>query len=174
MNHNSSAGNRPEYYSSRSHYQPTAEQLARDSERRHYLRRNVYMPVIVASVVVLILFVLIVLLAFGIALPPAKSFIAAMSSLVIILITLPLISLLSILPVAWLVYTIHRRRQRKDNPETGPMAYRSWIQIRFWQIDSMLGGAQHGVDELGVKARQPLVTIHSRVAWLKGFRRGIK
>lgn len=174
MNRDPFAGDWSGTPAARSSYRPTAEQLTRDEERRRYLRRNVYAPILIAAVIVLALFILIVLLAFGIALPPAASFIAGLSGLVIILIALPFIFLLSIMPVAWLIYTLHRRRQRKDFPETGPMAYRSRVQTWLWQIDSMLGRAQHDVDQLGVKAREPLVAIHSRTAWIKGFRRGIK
>lgn len=168
------AGDWSGYPTARSNYRPTAEQLARDEERRRYLRRNVYAPVIVAAVVVLTLFVVIVLLAFGVIPPPAASFIAGLSGLVIILIALPLIGLFSILPIAWLAFVLHRRQQRKEFPERGSMAYRSRVQTLFWQVDSFLGGAQRSVDELGARARKPMVAIYGRVAYLKEFWRGIK
>jgi len=85
-------------------YRPTPEQLTRDELRQRYLRRNVYAPIIIAAIIAVALFALIVYLAFGVATPQAKSFIAGMSALVVILFAGPTIILMAILPFAWLFY----------------------------------------------------------------------
>ncbi len=81
---------------------------------------------------------------------------------------------MSILPIAWLAFKLNRRQQRKNYPETGPMAYRSRIQIWLWQIDSYLNSAQRGVDEISARAKKPLVVVHARGAYLQALWRGIK
>ncbi len=165
---------RPGYYpATRSSYRPTAEQLARDEERRRYLRRNVYLPIIITVVIVIALFVLIVLLAFGVVSPPAASFVAGLSGLTIILASIPFIVLMSIMPIAWLAFVLHRRQQRKNFPETGPMAYRSRVQTLFWQTDRFFDGTQGHVEQFSVNARKPLMAMHSRIAYIKGFLRGL-
>lgn len=174
MNTDSFAGDWPGYGNPRTSHRPTAEQLARDEQRRRFLRRNVYAPIIIAAVIVIALFVLIVLLAFGVVPPPAASFIAGLSGLTIILISIPLIFLMSILPIIWLALTLNRRQRRKDYPETGPMAYRSRVQILFWQLDSLLDGVQRGVDGVSARARKPLVDMHGRAAYVQEFWQGLR
>lgn len=155
-------------------YRPTPEQLTRDELRQRYLRRNVYAPIIIAAIIALALFALIVYLAFGVATPQAKSFIAGMSALVVILFAGPMIILMAILPIAWLALRLNRRQKRKERPETGPMAYRSRAQTWLWQLDGLLDSVDHGVDGLSARIRQPLIALHARFAWLRGWLNGIR
>ncbi len=159
---------------SRTTYWPTTEQLARDEERRHYLRRNVYAPIIAATIIVIALFALIVVLAFGVGTPQVESFIAGLSALTIILFSIPLIALMTVLPLAWLAFTLNRRQQRKNFPESGPMAYRSRFQILLWQLDGLLDGAQSAATRGSAAVRRPLVALHAWVAYLAGLVRGIR
>lgn len=170
------ASQRPGYTSpfSRTTYQPTTEQLARDEERRRYLRRNVYAPIIMAAILVVALLVLIVVLAFGVGTPQIKSLIAGLSALTIILFSIPLIALMTLLPVAWLAFTLNRRQQRKQFPETGPMAYRGRIQIWLWQLDGLLTGAQRGVERGTASLRRPLLAVYAWAAYLRGLIDGIR
>lgn len=159
---------------SRTTYRPTAEQLARDELRQRYLRRNVYAPVIIAAIFAVGLLALLFYLAFGVATPQAQSFIAGMSALVIILFAGPAIILLAIMPISWLAIRLNRRQKRKNFPETGPMAYRSRVQILLWQLEGLLGGVGYGVDEISARLRRPLVALHARAAYLRGWLNGIR
>jgi hypothetical protein len=173
-------GSSPAYWSgypssySRTTYQATEEQLARDEKRLHYFRRNVYLPVIVALVLVLILFLLVVFLAFGVSTPEARSFIAGLSGLVVILMSIPVIALMSILPIIWLLYVLNRRQQRQLYPETGPMAYRSRLQILLWRLDSLIGQASRQAEYGAEALKRPLVKAHASADYIKGFGRGIR
>lgn len=167
---------RPGYYTpySRTTYRPTAEQLTRDEARRHYLRRNVYVPIIVAVVIVVVLFALLLVLAFGVGTPQAALFIAGLSALTVILISIPLIALMTILPIVWLAFTFNRRQQRKLYPEAGPMAYRSRVQILLWRLDGLLDEAGRVATRGGAAVTRPLVALHAWAAWLGGLARGIR
>jgi hypothetical protein len=170
------AGERPDYFAtySRTSYRPTTEQLIRDEARRRYLRRNVYAPIIVAVVIVVVLFALIVYLGFWARSPQAVSFIAGLSALTIILMSLPLIVLMSIPPIVWLVITINRRQQRRNFPETGPMAYRGRVQIWLWQLDGLLNETQLAVVRGSAALRRPLTAIHTRAVYWRQMARGIR
>lgn len=157
----------------RTTYRPTAEQLARDEQRLRYLRRNVYLPIIIAAVVVVVLFALVIALAFGIGTPQAASFIAGLAALIVILFSIPLIFLMAVMPIAWLAFRLNRRQRRKEFPETGPMAYRGRFQILLWQLDGMLGSAQPRVEGVGRRLRRPLINLHARFAYLRKFLNGI-
>jgi hypothetical protein len=159
---------------SRTTYQPTAEQLARDELRRRYLRRNVYTPVIIAAIIAIALFAVLFYLAFGVATPQAKSFIAGMSALVVILFAGPVIILMAIMPVSWLAFKLNRRQKRKNFPETGPMAYRSRVQTLLWQLEGLLDNVGDGVDGISARLRRPLVALHARAAYLRGWLNGIR
>jgi hypothetical protein len=171
-----SASQQPAYYgfTSRTSHRPTSEQLARDEARRRYLRRNVYAPIIIAALVVLVLFALLVYLGFVVQTPEAASFIAGLSALTIIFISLPLIVLMSISPIIWLAFTLNRRQSRRNAPETGPMAYRSRVQILLWQLDSLLVMAQNSAAQVGATLRRPLITLYARVAYLREMAHGIR
>jgi hypothetical protein len=169
------SGERLDYHGSysRTSYRPTAEQLARDETRQRYLRRNVYAPLIIAALIGLVLFGLIVYLAFWARTPQAASFIAGLSALTVILISIPLTALMAVLPIAWLAFAYSRRQQRRNAPETGPMAYRSRVQILLWQLDGLLNQAQRGAARGGASLRRPLIAIHAWAAYLSEMARGI-
>lgn len=170
------ASQRPDYSSpySRTTYRPTTEQLARDEARRHYLRRNVYAPLILATLIVVALFLLVVGLAFFARTPEVVYLITGLSALTIILFSIPLIALMTILPIAWLAFTFNRRQQRKQFPETGPMAYRSRVQVLLWQFDSLLDGVQRGVERGAATLRRPLNAVYAWAAYLHGLMDGIR
>lgn len=166
--------------SARSTYRPTAEQLARDEARRRYLRRNVYTPILITVVIIAVLFLGLVALAFGagarfgIDMSQVASFIAGLSALVVILFAVPLTIVMSLLPIAWVALRLNRRQQRKLYPETGPMAYRSRVQTLLWQLDSLLDGMEDSVERLAARLRRPLIRLHTRAAYLRGWLRGIQ
>lgn len=159
---------------SRTTYRPTVEQLARDETRRRYLRRNVYAPVIIAALLVLAMIVLLVVLAFAVPSPRVAALVTGLSALTIILFSLPIIVLMSILPIAWLALTVNRRQRRKNFPELGPMAYRGRLQTWLWQLDSLLDDAQIGVMSLTARLRRPLIKLHAQAAYLATWLRGIR
>jgi len=170
---------RPGYGYARSTYQPTAEQLARDEARRAYWRRNVKTPIIISAVLVVALLVVLALLAFiaprlGLTTPAARSLIAGLAGLTVILLSIPLIALMSILPLAWLVLTYQRREQRKLNPETGPMAYRSRVQTLLWQLDHLLDTAERGVAQGGARVTRPLIGLHAHAGYWRAFAQAVR
>lgn len=155
-------------------YSPTAEQLARDEMRRRYLRRNVYAPIIATAVILAALLVLIIVLAFGFYSPRVASFITGMSALIVILFSIPIILLMALMPITWLVIKANQRQQRKNFPQTGPMAYRSRVQTLLWQIDGLLIAVQQGVEGAGERLRRPLIALHARFAYIRGWLNGIR
>jgi hypothetical protein len=159
---------------SRTSHRPTLEQLARDEARRRYLRRNVYAPIVIMTIIVVVLLAGIVYLGFVARTPQALSFIAGLSALTVILISLPLTVCMSIMPIAWLALTLNRRQKRKLYPETGPMAYRSRLQILLWQLDSLLVAAQNTAARGGATLRRPLIKAHTRAVYWREVARGIR
>ena len=158
----------------RSTYQPTPEQLARDEARHRHLRRNVYAPILAAVLIVVAAFVVILVLAFGVNTPAARSFIAGLSGLTIILMAIPLIAVMSILPLVYFGWWANRRQQRHLYPETGPMAYRSRLQTLLWQLDSLLVKVGRGAERGGAAIAQPLMALHARFDYWREFVRGLR
>lgn len=158
----------------RTDYIPTAEQLARDEALKRYNQRSITIPVVIISLIAVGLFVLLLVLAFGLRnTGQAREFIAGMSALTIILIAIPLIFVMTVLPIAYLAWWYNRRQQRKLYPETGPMAYRSRIQILLWQLDSLLVQVQRQVGRGSDAVTDPLIKAHVLWAKGKGFARGV-
>ena len=165
---------------SRTTYRPTAEQLARDEARHRYLRRNVYTPILITVAIIVVLFLAIVALAFGagdrlgIDTAEIASFIAGLAGLIVILFSIPLTIAMCILPIAWVALRLNRRQQRKQFPETGPMAYRGRVQTLLWQLDGLLDGVEDGVERFTARLRRPLIKLHARAAYARAWLSGIK
>lgn len=157
----------------RTTYTPTPEQLARDEKHMRYMRRNVYAPAIVAAIIALALFILIILLAFFIKSQggQALAFIAGMSALIVILFTIPAISFLAVISIAYFGYQYYRWEQRRQFPEVGPTAYRSRIQLVLWQIESYLDTGRTAIDRGSRAATGPLIRLHSRAAYIQQWGR---
>lgn len=167
------------YVPARSTYRPTAEQLARDELRLAVWRRSVRLPIVIAAVVVALLFVALVVLAFagpwlGFDQAAARSLIAGLSGLTVIFIALPLTALMGLLPLAYVAWWYNRRQNRKLNPESGPMAYRSRVQTLLWQLDSLLDKAQRGTTQGGTRVTRPLIGLHARAGYWREFVRGLR
>lgn len=142
----------------RTTYLPTAAQLARDERLKRHNRRTIYIPVIITAVVAVALFILLLVLAFGLReTGQAREFIAGMSAIMVILMAIPTIVLMTILPVAYAAFLINRRNQRKLYPETGPNAYRSRIQIFLWQVDSFLAQASRQIERGSDTVAEPFI-----------------
>ena len=159
---------------SRTTYRPTVEQLARDETRRRYLRRNAYAPIIIAALFVVALFVLLFVLAFAAPSPWVAALVTGLSALTIILFSIPIIVVMSILPIAWLALTVNRRQRRKNFPEFGPMAYRGRPQTWLWQLDHLLDGAEEGAINVTARLRRPLIKLHAWATYLATWLRGIR
>lgn len=170
----------PAYYpTARSSYRPTAEQLARDELRQAYWRRNIRLPIVIATVLVALLFVGLFVLAFagpwlGFDTVAARSLIAGLSGLTIIFIALPLTVLMALLPLTYVAWWFNRRQNRKLNPESGPMAYRSRVQTLLWQLDSLLDKAQRGTTQGGARVTRPLIGLHARADYWREFARSLR
>ena len=163
----------------RTTYRPTAEQLARDELRLAYWRRNVRLPIVIATVLVTLLFVGLFVLAFagpwlGFDTAAARSLIAGLSGLTIIFIALPLTALMALLPLTYAARWFNRRHNRKLYPESGPMAYRSRVQTLLWQLDSLLDKAQRGTQQGGARVTRPLIGLHARAATWRAFARALR
>jgi hypothetical protein len=149
--------------------------LARDEALNRYNRRSVVIPVAVISLIAVGLFVLLLVLAFGLRQTgEARQFIAGMSALMIILISIPLIFFLSVLPIAYTAWWFNRRQQRKLYPETGPMAYRGRLQTLLWQLESYLIQGQRYVERGSNTVTDPLISTHAWWARAEGFLRGLE
>ena len=163
----------------RSTYRPTAEQLARDELRLAYWRRNVRLPILIAAVLVAVLFITLLVLAFGgpwlgFDQAAARSFIAGLAGLTVILIALPLTALMGLLPLAYAAWWYNRRHNRQLYPEMGPMAYRSRVQTLLWQLDGLLDKARRGAQRGGARVTRPLIGLHTRADYWRAFARALQ
>lgn len=159
----------------RTSYLPTAAQLARDEQLKRHNRRTIYVPVIIAAVVAVALFILLLVLAFGLReTGQAREFIAGMSAIMVILMAIPTIVLMAILPVAYAAFLINRRNQRKLYPETGPNAYRSRIQIFLWQADSFLAQASREVERGSDALAEPFIRFGGYGAYARTMAEQLK
>lgn len=147
----------------------------RDERLKAHNRRTIYIPIIVAAIVAIALFVLLLVLAFGLVQTgQARSFIAGMSALVVILMAIPLTILMSILPLAYIGFLVNRRNQRKLYPESGPTAYRSRIQLFLWQVESFLSRAGTQIERGSGAIAEPFIKLGGYSAYARTMAEKVK
>lgn len=159
----------------RTTYLPTAAQLARDERLKRHNRRTIYVPVIIAAVVAVALFILLLVLAFGLReTGQAREFIAGMSAIMVIMMAVPTIVIMAVLPIAYAAFLINRRNQRKLYPESGPNAYRSRIQIFLWQADSFLAQASRQLERGSDAIAKPFIRYGGYGAYARTMAEQVK
>ncbi len=151
-------------------FEPTAAQLERDQILRRRHRLYVYLPLGVASLIAVTLIVLILIGLFAPGSQGTVVFISAVADIIIILWIFPVMILTALLPITYVAYFANRRQKRKLNPQTGPLAYRSRMQVLLWRIQVFMDQARTKTDQIAPKAAEPIIGFNAYMtyfgAWL--------
>ena len=147
-------------------FEPSAEQLERDRILRRRNRLYIYLPLSIISLISIVLIVLILIGIFAPGIVGTEVFISAVADIIIILWTIPAMIIVAILPVSYFAYLMNRREKRKLDPQTGPLAYRSRIQVFLWRIQLFMNGAQLKTDELAPKVAKPVTDFNAYLTYL--------
>jgi hypothetical protein len=142
-------------------YQPTAAQLARAAALRRFNRWFVYLPVIMAAVIVLV----VVGLLFWVTLiqpgENSRETVGGIASAVVILVSLPM-TVLCALPSVLIIGAFVQGRQRG-------MAPIKRIQTIFWRIDSLVLRLQSAVYDFTPKVAGVVIKAHAAVAYVRNL-----
>ncbi len=148
-------------------YQPTPDQLIRDKELRRRNRLYIYLPLGIASFLALLIITILLIGIFTPGIMGTEAFIAAVADIIVILWIIPLIAILSILPIAYLAYLVNRRNNRKMHPQTGPLAYRSRIQILLWRVQYLIERTERKTAEVAPKVAEPVARFNGFLAYIE-------
>ncbi len=148
-------------------YTPTEEQLQRDQAFIRFNKLAVYLPIGFFS---LIIIAIVIFLMVGVLFPgitdPAK-FVSGMADIIIILLTLPMMLACAILPVGYFAYITNRQQKRKENPQTGALAYRSRVQILFWRLESLISKAQDIIqNKVSPGIAKPVIRLNAFLTYI--------
>jgi len=147
-------------------FEPAAAQLERDRLLRRRNRLYIYLPLGIISFISIVLIVLILIGIFAPGITGTEEFISALADIIVILWIIPMILLVSAFPIAYVAYFVNRRQKRKLNPQTGPLAYRSRIQILLWRLQIFMDGAQVKTGEVAPKVAKPVISFNAILAYL--------
>lgn len=150
-------------------YKPTANQLARDQELRRRTRLYIYLPLGIACFLATMIIVLIFIGLIAPGITGTVAFIAALADIIIILWIVPMIAVMSILPIGYLAYLVNRRNKRKLNPQTGPLAYRSRIQVLLWRVQYLIEKTESKTNEIAPKVAEPVTRFNGLLAYLESW-----
>lgn len=150
-------------------FKPTPFQLERDRELRRRNRLYIYLPIGVACLLSLVTIILILIGIFAPGVTGTEAFIAAVADIIIILWIVPVIALLSILPIGYFAYIVNRRNKRKLHPQTGPLAYRSRIQVLLWRVQYFIERADNKTTEYAPKVAEPVTRFNGLLAYLDAW-----
>lgn len=152
-------------------FEPTPAQLERDQLLRRRTRLYIYLPLGIVSFIAALLIILILIGLFAPGITGTAAFISAVADIIVILWLIPTVILIAIFPIAYLAYVVNRRQKRKLNPQTGPLANRSRIQILLWRLQIFIGQAQVKTDEVAPRVAEPVTMFNAYIAyfdaWLK-------
>ena len=150
-------------------YKPTASQLERDKELQRRNRLYIYLPISFACLLAIGTIVLILIGLFAPGIVGTEVFIAAVADIIVILWIIPVIALLSILPIGYLAYIVNRRNKRNLNPQTGPLAYRSRIQVLLWRVQYFIEKTESKTTEVAPKVAKPITKFNGILAYLEAW-----
>jgi hypothetical protein len=150
-------------------FEPAAYQLERDQELRRRNRLYIYLPIGFACFLSIVTIVLILIGLFAPGIIGTEAFIAALADIIIILWIVPAIALLSILPIGYFAHIVNRRNKRKLHPQTGPLAYRSRIQVLLWRVQYFLERANDKTTEYAPKVAEPVTRFNGLLAFLEAW-----
>ncbi len=150
-------------------FEPSATQLERDKELRRRNRLYIYLPLGFVTVLSIIIIVLLLIGIFAPGITGTEEFIAAVADIIIILWIIPAIVLLSLLPIGYVSYMVNRRNKRKLNPQTGPLAYRSRIQVLLWRVQYFVERGQSATNEYAPKIAQPVTRFNGLLAYIEAW-----
>lgn len=157
---------------------PTPEQLERDRQLKRFNRLYVYLPLGAGIFITLTIIILLLIGMFVPGLTGAEAFMSAMADLIIILWSLPMLILCAIVPLGYLAYVLNRRQKRKLQPQTGPLANRSRVQILLWRIQSFLDSADKQTEGVSDRIAAPIIRLNSYLssteAWLNNLKEQIR
>ena len=152
-----------------SSFEPSAEQLARDAELRRFNRLYLYLPIGIAAAIVTLIPLLMLIVIFLPESDDATTFISALSALVIIVFSVPLILLGAVILGGIALYLFDRRQRRKEFPQTGPLAYRSRLQVLMWRLDFFLDRVKAGTEKNAPKVAEPVMKANAFLAYLQSW-----
>jgi hypothetical protein len=147
-------------------FEPTTAQLERDRLLRRRSRLYIYLPLGIVSFIALVLIALILIGLFAPGIQGTEEFISAVADIIVILWIIPMIVLVSLLPIAYVAYFVNRRQKRKLDPQTGPLAYRSRVQVFLWRIQVFMDQTEVKTGELAPKVAKPVTNFNAYIAYL--------
>ncbi|MDX1416270.1 MAG: hypothetical protein R3293_18880 [Candidatus Promineifilaceae bacterium] len=150
-------------------FEPSAAQLERDKELRRRNRLYIYLPFGFVALLSIITILLILIGVFAPGITGTEEFIAALADIIIILWIIPVILLLAVLPILYVAYLVNRRNKRKLDPQTGPLAYRSRVQILLWRVQYFVEKSQTTTNKYAPKVAEPVTRFNSLIAYLEAW-----
>ncbi len=160
--------------SNNSEFEPSAEQLERDAELRQFNRLYLYLPLGAALFIAVVLMVILLIGVFAVGSLQNLIFVSALADIIVILGILPLLLIFAIVPIGYFGYKINQRQKRKLNPETGPLAYRSRVQIFMWRLDQFAQKLQNKTNETAPKLAKPIMKANESIAYLEAWPKSLK
>jgi len=148
-------------------FEPSTAQLERDKELRRRNRLYIYLPIGFACFLSIVIIILILAGIFAPGITGTEEFIAAVADIIIILWIIPAIMLLSILPIGYVFYLFNRRNKRKLNPQTGPLAYRSRLQVLLWRVQYFVEKGQSATNNYAPRVVAPVTQFNSFIAYVE-------
>ncbi|MCA9950759.1 MAG: hypothetical protein KDE48_14010 [Anaerolineales bacterium] len=160
--------------SNNSGFEPSPSQLERDAELRRFNRLYIFLPLGAALFIAVILMAILIIGVFAVGSAQNLIFVSALADIIIILGILPLLLIVAILPIGYFGYKINQRQKRKLNPQTGPLAYRSRIQIFMWRLDQFAQKLQNKTNETAPRVAKPIMKANETIAYLEAWPKSLK
>lgn len=142
-------------------YVPTTTQLERAAALKRFNRLVVYLPIIVAALIVLI----VVGLLFWVALiqpgEASRETVGGIADAVIILVSIPMMLLCAIPSILFIAITIQGRKKG--------MAPLKRVQVLFWRLDNIVLRIQSTIQRTMPKIAAPVISGHALVAYVRNL-----
>lgn len=152
-------------------FQPAPAQLGRAAARRRFNLLYVYIPIALASLIVIGLVGLLFWRVFSPDVEGTRQFASALADVIIIGTTVPLMLLCAIGPASLIGVAVYRRNRKQ--PEGDPQPY-GRLQTLLWRLDALVANIQAKLAETLPRIARPIVEAYARAAYLHTFLEHVK
>jgi hypothetical protein len=145
---------------------PTAVQIQRANELKRFNRLVIYLPLGLLATAVLGLLIYLLILAIWPPFQDTRLFISGIADIILILFVLPVVLIFGLLLVGIFGGAIYWRQSRKDEGEPSLQQKYGRFRLLLWKVDQKLSGVYRQIDQLMPKLADPIVKFNATMTYI--------
>lgn len=152
-------------------FTPAATQVERAAALRRFNRLYIYTPLVLISLLIIALIVLLLWGSLGFEESHTRQLASGLADIIVILVTIPMMLLCAIVPLAAIGAAVYRQQQRQTEEEEVKYGR---LQMLFWRLETLLARVYAALETASAKVAAPLIEAHALAAYVSTFLKDLR